>query len=310
MDSFISKKSLITVLSKHGYASVTNLGKGGYGEVYVAHHEQTDQQYAVKVTQFNGLTQEIDALKSIWHPNIIYLYDVFVEKNVLFLVFEYCPGGPLSAKTPLPKREFFTVCAELIAAVNACHSQKLAHLDIKPSNILIDKYGRAKLADFGISQIIQDGVSQQFKGTPAFVAPEILRKAPYDPFKADIWSLGMTLYKLATGELPGLFASRVFRSGLLHSVLPTKIAKVILQMIEPNPAKRIKLEDIDMKLLETTPTCREGITRLQTGRLPARRGAFHEANLGRRRREIGKAASLFVQPTFPKEPISQNFESR
>jgi serine/threonine protein kinase len=264
MYSLISRETLIEALAKHGYTSVTTLGRGGYGEVYLVHYEGTDEQYAVKVSRSKGPAQELKALKSIWHPHIVYLYDTFVEQELLFLVFEYCSGGSLAKKVeekPLSRRELCSVSAQVISALKACHLQNLAHLDIKPGNILIDKYGRAKLADFGISQMIKSGYSRQFQGTPSFTAPEILRKAPFDPFKADVWSLGVTLFRLATGEYPGNVGSRPFQVELLYSQVPAFIAKLIVEMMEPAPAKRIKLEDIDLRLFEMKPINRDLVRR-------------------------------------------------
>jgi serine/threonine protein kinase len=301
MFSLISRTSLTQALAKHGYTPIGTLGKGGYGEVYLAYHEQSKQQYAVKITQSSGRTCEVDALKSIWHPHVVYLYDTFLEDDLLFLVFEYCPGGSLSKFAqgkPLPRRVLLAICPQVIAALKACHAQKLAHLDIKPGNILIDKYGRAKLTDFGISQISRNGVSWQFQGTLAFTAPEILHRLPYDPFKADVWSLGVTFYRLATGEFPGSLPFRMIQSGLLHAGLPGKIAALFIQMMEPCPGKRIKLEDINLELFETRAAT-AGVCKRpkQVGR-PARRGQLQGAPFGCHSRDNYRASDVFFQPTF------------
>jgi serine/threonine protein kinase len=83
------------------------------------------------------------------------------------------------------------------------------------------------------------------------MSPRILREAPYDPFKADVWSLGVTLDNLATGELPWHGTLRIFYTELPHFGVRAKIAKLLTSTVEPDPEKRIKLEDIALELFET-----------------------------------------------------------
>jgi serine/threonine protein kinase len=206
--------------------------------------------------------QELQALRSLWNPNVIYLYESFVECGVSFLIFEYCPGGSLADKIkhkPIPRNELDPICCQLISALRACHAQHIAHLDIKPENILIDKNGRVKLADFGTSQIINGGLSCQFKGSPAFLAPEILRGQPYNPFKADVWSLGVTLYGLAAGTLPWAgsleeyLAQAAHGLGQVDPIIPKKLVKLLKLMIRPNPAERVSLNQIDLSNFDARP---------------------------------------------------------
>jgi 5'-AMP-activated protein kinase catalytic alpha subunit len=205
--------------------------------------------------------QEIDALKSLWHPNIVYLYETFIEIEVLFLVFEYCPGGSLASRLhggPMPQSELYPICQQLIAAVQACHSHGLAHLDIKPANVLIDKHGRVKLADFGTALIAKGGLSKQTKGTPAFLPPEILQKPAYDPFKADVWSLGVTIYTLAAGKLPWPAAPSAFglrMNGLVSfgPAIPFELKTLLRSMVEPAPEARIRIDQINLNMFDTKP---------------------------------------------------------
>jgi len=90
-----------------------------------------------------------------------------------------------------------------LSAINECHEKNVSHQDIKPSNVLIDAYGRAKLADFGLSKNIDMMVkSSRFCGSLPYLAPEVVLKQKHDPFKADIWSLGITFYVMAFGKSP------------------------------------------------------------------------------------------------------------
>jgi serine/threonine protein kinase len=252
---------LSRTLHDHDYALLHLIGRGGNGEVYLARHCRTKEYYAVKVTGGTNRAQELQALQSIWHPHIVYLYEAFTVNDLLFLVFEYCPGGCLALKVqgcPIPRSDLFPICRQLISAVKACHAQRLAHLDIKPGNVLIDKHGRVKLADFGLSQMIQGDLSGQFKGTPIYLPPEILQKRPYDPFKADIWSLGVTLYCLAVGQKPWTDLPLVFRRpleelGEIDPCVPKRLASLLRKMIRLDPDERIGIDQIDLTVFEGRP---------------------------------------------------------
>jgi serine/threonine protein kinase len=105
---------------------------------------------------------------------------------------------------PLKGQLLYSVAKAILIGLAYIHGQRFAHFDIKPANILIDRFGRPKLADFGISRgFKEDQSSSQRAGTLAFVAPEIfLSSRTYDPFKADIWALGITFFIIATGASP------------------------------------------------------------------------------------------------------------
>jgi serine/threonine protein kinase len=140
-------------------------------------------------------------------PNVIYLYDFVCTKQALYLFLEYCPGGSLgdviSKHGTFAGKQLYGICKEVLVGLCYTHSMRWAHLDIKPANIFIDKNGRAKLADFGISQMFEntDGASLR-AGTLAFAAPELFQRRVYDPFKADICSFALTSYFMTFGSFP------------------------------------------------------------------------------------------------------------
>jgi serine/threonine protein kinase len=262
MDSILSYDQICNALATHGYTLLSLLGRGGQGAVYLCKDSQTEERYAAKVSSMTHALQELQSLRSLWNPNVIYLYESFVECGVSFLIFEYCPGGSLADKIlhkPIPRNELDPICLQLISALRACHAQHIAHLDIKPQNILIDKIGRVKLADFGTSQIINGGLSHQFKGSPAFLAPEIFRGQPYNPFKADVWSLGVTLYGIAAGTLPWADSLEKYLVQAAHGlgqvdpIIPKKLVKLLRLMIRPNPAERVSLNQIDLSIFDARP---------------------------------------------------------
>jgi serine/threonine protein kinase len=100
-------------------------------------------------------------------------------------------------------KQLYGICKQILTGLCFIHSQRWAHLDLKPGNIFIDKHGRAKLADFGISRMFEhDNGAKLRGGTPQFTAPELLQRGSYDPFKADIWSFAVTCYCIAFGSYP------------------------------------------------------------------------------------------------------------
>jgi serine/threonine protein kinase len=241
----IADDVLCNILEKHGYTLIESIGKGGEGEVYLCNHNATNAKYAIKVTTTR---QEREALMRLWHPNVIYLYDSFIESGRAFLVFEYCEGGNLEKriqKGDISQNELFSISCHLVLAVQACHSAQIAHLDIKPSNILLTKEGRIKLADFGIAVGTKSHVWGQSRGSPGFVAPEIGTGRPYDPFKADIWSLGVTLHYLATRKLPWSISKAEYRYRgevgiqVIDPIVPRGIAQLLKMMLRSPPESRI-----------------------------------------------------------------------
>lgn len=170
---------------------------------------------------------------------------------------EYCPTDLtklLKAHPNIDNDVIFKYTYDCILAVHACHKHNIAHCDIKPSNFLIDKYGRVKISDFGLSLIYQDldpRVAQKWQGTKVFMCPEILHKREYNPMLADIWALGCTIYYIITGCTP--FDTRDTRI-LLHRIenkqydlqliKDIRLKYIIQRCLEPEPEKRITIFEL------------------------------------------------------------------
>ncbi|PQQ11267.1 CBL-interacting serine/threonine-protein kinase 5 [Prunus yedoensis var. nudiflora] len=132
-------------------------------------------------------------------------------KTKIFFVMEHVTGGELFDKVFEGKlkedvaRKYFQ---QLVSAVEFCHARGVSHRDLKPENLLLDENGDLKVSDFGLSALPEhhwsDGMLHTQCGTPAYVAPEILRKKEYDGAKADIWSCGVVLFVFLAGYLPFL----------------------------------------------------------------------------------------------------------
>lgn len=194
------------------------LGQGTFAKVYKGKNLITHENVAIKVmhkdqVQKKGLMEqikrEISVMHLVKHPNIVELKEVMATKSRIFFVMEYVKGGELFAKVNKGKlkedvaRKYFQ---QLISAVDYCHSRGVSHRDLKPENLLLDDKEDLKVSDFGLSALPEhhwiDGLLHTQCGTPAYVAPEVLRKKGYDGAKADIWSCGVILFVLLSGFLP------------------------------------------------------------------------------------------------------------
>ncbi|KAL5558221.1 hypothetical protein UlMin_034432 [Ulmus minor] len=194
------------------------LGKGTFAKVYYGKEMASGESVAIKVINkeqakkrgmMEQIEREISVMRLVPHPNIVEIKEVMATKKKIFVVMEYVRGGELFAKVARGKlkedvaRKYFQ---QLINAIDFCHSRGVSHRDLKPENLLLDENENLKISDFGLSalpeQLRHDGLLHTQCGTPAYVAPEVLRKKGYDGSKADIWSCGVILFVLLAGYLP------------------------------------------------------------------------------------------------------------
>lgn len=206
------------------YKVLKQLGAGSYGTVYRVSHKKTNEIYACKQLKRNKISdlqkfaQEINIMKEMDHPNIIKLYEVFEEEHFIYLIMEECMGGELfdriidrvEKKKLYNEKEAAKIFKQMMSAVNYCHNQGICHRDLKPENLLL--LGEAedspiKVIDFGLSRIFKEVEEDDKKnvmntkvGTAYYVSPEVL-SGKYDE-KCDVWSAGVILYILLTGDPP------------------------------------------------------------------------------------------------------------
>ena len=204
-------------LSEHGFDVVEKIGQGGFGICYKVFSKQYNAFFVSKVLLLNShlkemqeknFESELHALIRVTHPYIIKVFSTFRTETELYFILEYCSNGDMMYHVrkngPMKNEELLKYATMILDALYFLEKKNLSHNDIKPSNILMDQYGRPKLADFGLSKRLskESHMSSDFIGSPAFLAPEILQMKSYDPIKADIWSFGMTMYYLAVGDFP------------------------------------------------------------------------------------------------------------
>jgi serine/threonine protein kinase len=208
------------VSESKGYTLLQELGRGSTACCYLVFSPQYRETFVIKSmprrSHREALECELTALHQLSCPHIIYLYDYAVTPTCLHLFLEHCPGGSLAdyvrRNGPLRGKQLYGALKTILVGIAYIHDCQFAHLDLKPANILIDRFGRPKLADFGLSRGFPDGpmTTDQRAGTLAYMAPEILSDEKYDPRKADVWSLGVLAYALTFGEAP--FSARDMES--------------------------------------------------------------------------------------------------
>ncbi|KAM3912874.1 STE20-like serine/threonine-protein kinase isoform 2-T2 [Leptodactylus fuscus] len=198
---------------------IGELGDGAFGKVYKAQNKETGILAAAKVIdtksedELEDYMVEIDILASCDHPHIVKLLDAFYYENNLWILIEFCAGGAVDAvmlelERPLTEPQIRVVCKQTLEALVYLHDNKIIHRDLKAGNILLTLDGDVKLADFGVSAKNTRTLQRRdsFIGTPYWMAPEVVmcetsKDRPYD-FKADVWSLGVTLIEMAQIEPP------------------------------------------------------------------------------------------------------------
>uniref|UniRef100_A0A8C6NY35 non-specific serine/threonine protein kinase n=1 Tax=Nothobranchius furzeri TaxID=105023 RepID=A0A8C6NY35_NOTFU len=250
---------------------VGELGDGAFGKVYKARNKETDVLAAAKVIEtkceeeLQDYIVEIDILAKCDHRYIVKLYNAYYYDNKLWIMIEFCPGGAMDANMleldrGLTEPQIKVVCRQMLEALEYLHSLKIIHRDLKAGNILLMLNGDIKLADFGVSAKNNKTLQRRdsFIGTPYWMAPEVVmcettKDAPYD-FKADIWSLGITLIELAQIEPPH------------HELNPMRVLLKIAKSEPPTldyPQKWSKdFNDFLKKALDRNPETRPSATQL------------------------------------------------
>ncbi|MBB5032392.1 protein kinase domain-containing protein [Prosthecobacter vanneervenii] len=237
-----------------GYTDFRFLDRGGMGAVYSALQNSLERRVAVKIlppdlgndTLFvDGFHREARLLARLQHPHVVAIYDF--GRNAaghLFIVMEYVDGTSLleiMKKDRLPLQRTLQVIAQVCEALQFAHDHGVIHRDIKPTNILIDSRDNVRVADFGLARLAKaEGTtttqtrSSMIMGTPVYAAPEQRRLGNDVDHRADIFSLGVTLYEMITGHFPvGVFEAPSKKAGS-----PPGLDKIVTKALRENPAER------------------------------------------------------------------------
>jgi len=260
-----------------GYKLVRLIGRGGMGEVYLAHDTVLDRPVAVKFIAAlepggrirERFLREARAIARLQHPNVVAIYRAGEVAGLPYLVSELVRGGSLD-KLPLPlvPAELLRVCAGLASGLAAAHRGGVLHRDLKPANALLCEDGDVKLCDFGLAKLIEaapdevvaaatsPGGSSQgdltrqgaWLGTPRYMAPEIWRHEPAT-VQSDLYSLGAMFYQLASGHaaIAGTNVEELRAATLAGGVTPLaqlapaidpRFCALVTRLLQPDPAAR------------------------------------------------------------------------
>ncbi len=200
------------------YELIEKIGEGGMAVVYRGKDRLLNRYVAVKIlrpeftkdAQFvENFKKESQAAANLQHPNIVSVYDVGKEGNIHFIVMELIDGRPLSEiikeRAPMDYREAIEITRQVASALSMAHRNNIIHRDVKPHNIMMTKDGTAKLTDFGIAKAVSDSTlvteTSRIIGSVHYFSPEQARGAYVDE-RSDIYSLGIVLYEMLTGQVP------------------------------------------------------------------------------------------------------------
>lgn len=241
------------------------LGCGSFGQVFQGHHVISLSSVAIKVIpkskpysseMCDSARAELNALRDMDHPLIVTLLQCLEDDFHYYIILDFAENGSLFNRIKtlcrLTEHEARRYFAQMICTIDYLHNErKFLHLDIKPENILLDKFNNIRLVDFGLSCHIDNLKDMNFiGGSFSYVEPEIIKNNTAS-YASDIWSLGVTLYVMVIGNLP---FSHPEKQQLLKSIIndepcypPTisaNLTDLIKQMLKKDPAKRITIEEI------------------------------------------------------------------
>ncbi|XP_064593915.1 aurora kinase B isoform X1 [Zonotrichia leucophrys gambelii] len=239
------------------------LGKGKFGNVYLARERRSGFLVALKVlfksqVEKEGvehqLRREIEIQAHLRHPNVLRLYNYFHDRRRVFLILEYAPRGELYKELQRCHRmdatRTATLMEELADALLYCHGRKVIHRDIKPENLLLGLKGELKIADFGWSVHAPSLRRHTMCGTLDYLPPEMVEDRGHDE-KVDLWCLGVLCYELLAGHPPFESAStndtyRRIRQIDLHFSphIPEGARDLIQRLLRREPGERLSLRGV------------------------------------------------------------------
>ena len=267
------------------------IGSGGFAWVYKGFDPELEIPVALKVLkpQYAGdekfearFRREASTAAKLRHPNIVKIFAVGREEEAVFFAMDYLPQGladRLNVMTTLPEAMLIRMAIDVASALGFAHREGVIHRDIKTDNILFDEHGNAIVADFGIARAVSGYAEQtgtnMVVGTPQYFAPEQARGLPLDG-RADIYSLGITLFKSSTGQLPfnGTDWYEIARQHVedkppkprtINPALSRELEDVILKCLEKDPADRFPTGDVVCETLMRLMAERGETMALRTG---------------------------------------------
>lgn len=247
---------------------IEEIGRGSFSTVWKASMNDNESS-AIKIIPTTKmadklkecLKREIAILFKVRHPNIVELKDSIETEDTVYIIMELCAGGMLTEwnKTHKNLNEKLAILKQIVEGLHHLHSIGFVHRDIKPQNILLDRSGCVKIADFGFAcEFLQGSMMDTLCGSPMYMAPEILLQKKYDN-KVDVWSIGILSYELLTGKPP---FTGINCQDLLKNIkcrwqylpydtlcLDDSFLSILKLMLNPFPDKRPSCQDILLNLV-------------------------------------------------------------
>ncbi|NNE97619.1 MAG: protein kinase [Pyrinomonadaceae bacterium] len=255
------------------YKILSEIGKGGMGEVYLAQDTELDRKVAIKFLsdefvddsdKLNRFVQEAKAASALNHPNIITIHQIGKTDDTRFIALEYIEGETLTErlKNKLKFNEALDIATQIASALDAAHAAGIVHRDIKPDNVMIREDGIVKILDFGIAKLMEqekpdleseDKTAVQVNTTPGmiigtanYMSPEQAKGKEVDS-RTDIFSFGVLLYEMVSGRLPFEGDSPLEIIGSIlkdepkplgNATVPPEISRIILKTLRKDPDER------------------------------------------------------------------------
>lgn len=312
------------VLLANKYRLIERLGEGAMGMVWLAKNEDTDRYVAIKhLTSFDGdqtdarerFRREARACGRIDHRNVVEVIDVFDQNGTDFMVMELLRGQTLDALlTRVGALDVETACAiarAVSSGVEGAHRRRILHRDLKPANVYLHQQEGApiplvKVADFGLSRIGSRSdltATGHIMGTPSYMSPEQVRGFALTDARTDIWSIGVILYRMLTGELP------------FHGETPYETMDAVIHADAPDPSVLVPklpqaVSDVVMRCLKKDPaerfqTC-EGIVEALDAALPGLKDGLSTGSL----RTLAVDLEPMRYSSLPREGVHDDAYSR
>jgi serine/threonine-protein kinase len=293
-----------------GYTLIRKIGKGGFGEVWLA--ERRTELVTTQVALKFSLDENIDLATvkneaAVWaqasgHPNVLPIIEANIYDGHVAIVSEYAPDGSLEEllrqKGGLPIRRAVEMTVGILSGLQFLHTKQIVHRDVKPANVLLQGE-TPRLTDFGVSRLVKHtaSLSQTIAGTPKYMAPEAFdgKRTP----QTDIWAVGVMLYQMVTGQLPypqedttELIGAIVLKQpSALPDFVPPQLKNILARALAKDPAQRY----------QTCDQMRHELSQFLITAVNIATGA--PANLATSPQQLGQATpAQHYQPTAPIPP--------
>lgn len=249
------------VLGKR-YEVLSKVGAGGMADVYKGRDQMLNRYVAIKVLKkefredenfVRKFRSEAQASAGLLHPNVVNVYDVGEDRGLYYMVMELVEGITLKEyiekKGRLSHKEVISIAIQMCSGIGAAHAAGIIHRDIKPQNIIISKDGKVKVTDFGIAKAVTSNtISTNAMGSVHYTSPEQARGGFSDQ-KSDIYSIGITLYEMVTGQVPfdgdstvsvaiKHLQEEITAPSELASDIPYSLEQIILKCTQKNAERR------------------------------------------------------------------------